>query len=104
MDPALFRAMSDPTRAAIVACLAKCCRPCAVGEVAACCSVDMSVVSRHLSLLETAGVLESKKLGRTVLYSVRYAQLCQTLRSIADALEACCPAGCCSTPKGGCCD
>jgi ArsR family transcriptional regulator len=102
LDPALFKALSDPTRVSLVACIAKCGRGCSVGEVAECCSVDFSVVSRHLALLARSGVLEPTRSGRTVLYRVRYADLCRALRSLADALEACCPAdgaGC----KAGCC-
>src|SRR6185295_15563376 len=72
LDPELFKAFSDPTRVSLIACIAKCARGCSVGEVADCCSVDFSVVSRHLSLLARAGVLEATKRGRTVYYTVRY--------------------------------
>lgn len=102
LDPVLFKAFSDPTRAAMIGCIAKCGRGCSVGEVAECCAVDFSVVSRHLALLARSGVLEASKEGRTVFYRVRYAELCGTLRSLADALEACCPKqgeAC----DGGCC-
>ncbi len=93
LDPKLFKAFSDPTRASLVACIAKCGRECSVGEVAECCSVDFSVVSRHLALLARSGVLTATKKGRAVLYGVRYVELARTLRSLADALDACCPAG-----------
>lgn len=102
LDPALFKALGDPTRKLLVACIAKCGRGCSVGEVAECCSVDVSVVSRHLAQLARAGVLEARKNGRTVFYQVRYAEFCTTLRRIADAIESCRPGdGSCST--GGCC-
>lgn len=91
LDPALFKAFSDPTRVSLLACIAKCGRGCSVGEVAECCSVDFSVVSRHLALLARSGVLESTKEGRTVFYRVRYTELVHSLRSLADALEDCCP-------------
>lgn len=91
LDPMLFKAFSDPTRVSLLACIAKCGRGCSVGEVAECCSVDFSVVSRHLALLARSGVLESTKEGRTVFYRVRYAELVHSLRSLADALEDCCP-------------
>lgn len=90
LDPALFKAFADPTRAALLACIAKCGRGCSVGEVAACCSVDFSVVSRHLALLARSGALEATRKGRTVFYRVRYAEVCRSLRSLADALEECC--------------
>jgi ArsR family transcriptional regulator len=100
LDPELFQALADPTRVALMACLAKCGRWCSVGEVAECCSVDFSVVSRHLALLARAGAAESAKSGRTVLYRVRFAALAQLFRALADAMEDCCPEGGCDA---GCC-
>ena len=93
IDPELFKAFSDPTRASLLTCLAKCRRACTVGEIAECCAVDMSVVSRHLATLARAGVVHATRQGRTVSYEVRYDELCRKLRSIADAIEACCPDG-----------
>ena len=91
LDPNLFKALSDPTRVSLLACIAKCGRGCSVSEVAECCSVDLSVVSRHLALLAQAGALEPTKEGRTVRYRVRYAELSAALRGLADAIEECCP-------------
>lgn len=100
LDPELFKALADPTRTTLLACLVKCGRSCTVTEVAECCSVDFSVVSRHLSLLDRAGVIESRKEGRTVYYSVRYVDLTRTLRALADAIDSCKP----GKGKGGCCE
>ncbi|QOJ02871.1 MAG: winged helix-turn-helix transcriptional regulator [Planctomycetia bacterium] len=91
LNPELFKAFSDPTRVSLIACIAKCGRDCSVGEVAECCSVDFSVVSRHLALLARSGVLAASKQGRTVFYGVRYAELARSLRSLADAFDECCP-------------
>ena len=96
----LFKALSDPTRVRLIACLAKCGRMCSVTEVAECCSVDFSVVSRHLAMLADAGVLESRKDGRTMYYQVQYERVSDSLRELADALENCCPDGSCC--KGEC--
>ncbi len=87
--PELFKALCDPTRASLLACLAKCCRPCSVGEIAACCSVHVSVVSRHLAQLERAGAIRSARHGRAVLYQVCYSDLSRSLRRLADAIDAC---------------
>jgi predicted transcriptional regulator len=57
--------------------------------VADCCSVDLSVVSRHLAILARAGVLSSEKRAKTVHYTVRYADLAASLRAMADAIDAC---------------
>jgi ArsR family transcriptional regulator len=86
-----------------VGCLAKCRRACAVTELAECCSVDISVVSRHLALLERSGVIESAKQGRTVYYSVRYADLIPKLRGLADALASYSPSSGCAVALGECC-
>jgi ArsR family transcriptional regulator len=91
LDPTLFKALSDPTRASILACIAKCGRGCSVTEIAECCSVDLSVVSRHLALLAKSGLLEAEKEGRVVRYRVRYAEISSSLRSLADAFDQCCP-------------
>jgi ArsR family transcriptional regulator len=92
LKPSLFKALCDPTRISLLACMAKCGRACSVSEVAECCAVDFSVVSRHLALLERAGIIEGQKIGRVVRYVVRFSDLSQTLRSLADAFDECCPA------------
>ena len=96
LDAGLFRALSDPTRLRLLACISKCGRECSVTEVAQCCSVDFSVVSRHLALLAGAEILQARKEGRTVFYHVRYEELSTMLRALADAFDACCPPGACS--------
>jgi len=72
----LFKALCDPSRLAVLAELATCEPPCTVGRIAECCPTDMSV---H--------------------YELSTSSLARTLRSIADAIETCCPDG---TPKGCC--
>ncbi|RMH13313.1 MAG: transcriptional regulator [Planctomycetota bacterium] len=91
LDTTLFKALSDQTRATLLACLIKCGRPCSVSELAECCSVDFSVVARHLSVLARAGAVEANKQGRTVWYSARCAHLCETLHALAEAIEDWCP-------------
>jgi len=87
LDAELFKALGEPTRARLLACLVKCGRPCSVTEVAACCSIDFSVVSRHLAALERAGALESRKEGRTVFYAARSASLSERFRDLADSID-----------------
>lgn len=110
LNPEVFKALSDPTRLKLLACVAKCGRACAVGEVALCCSVDLSVVSRHLAALADAGVLESSKTGRTVSYRVKFTEMAAMFRALAEALEDCgpecssdcgcgCTGGTCGKPK-----
>jgi DNA-binding transcriptional ArsR family regulator len=91
LDTGLFKALADPTRTRLLACLVKCHRACSVSEVAECCSVDFSVVARHLALLAREGVLEAEKRGRTMWYTPRGEDLCARLRALATAIEEWCP-------------
>ena len=96
MSAEFFKVLSDPTRIAILVRLAGFGRAATVSEIACCYPIDLSVVSRHLAALKSADMLESEKRGKQVYYSVRYDTLTQTLRSMAGAIEACCPdEGCC---------
>lgn len=92
LQPEFFRALCDPARVEILCRLARCCQPQNVSQIASCCPTDISVVSRHLAMLRQAGILEAQKSGKQVHYSVRYSELAATLRQMADAIEACCPA------------
>jgi ArsR family transcriptional regulator len=91
LEPELFRALGDPTRAAVLIRLAELGEPSTVTQVACCCPVDLSVVSRHLAVLRRAGIVAGEKRGKEMLHRIRYATLAATLRSMADAIEACCP-------------
>lgn len=90
LNAEIFKALGDPTRLKLLACLAKCSRACSVTEVGGCCDVDFSVVSRHLAILARAGIVEASKKGRTVFYSVRYETVVNAMRQLADAFEECC--------------
>lgn len=96
--PELFRALSDETRLRLLACLAKCARSCSVSEIGECCDVDLSVVSRHLAILEAAGIVGLERQGRSRLYHVRFEHVSGALRGLADALDECASNG-----SGGCC-
>jgi len=91
IDPELFKALGDPNRVALIADIGRRGRPTTVSEAAECCPVDLSVVSRHLAVLRRAGVVEAERNGREVRYTLSAADLAAGLRSLADALEACCP-------------
>lgn len=87
----LFKALGDPTRVALLGSLALTAKPKSVSEIAACCPIDLSVVSRHLKLLKAAGVVASERRGKEVFYRLRTTYLAGLLRGLADALESCCP-------------
>lgn len=90
VQPELFKALSDPNRLVLLTSLSERQEPSTVSEAAECCSVDMSVVSRHLAMMRDAGVLTAEKRGRQVYYSVPREELAAQLRAMADALESCC--------------
>ena len=92
LDPGLFKALADPNRVILIARLGEQAGTTTVTEAAECCPVDVSVVSRHLSILRDAGVVTAQKEGRQVKYRVEHTALAQRLRDLADAIEGCCPA------------
>ena len=96
LDPDLLKALAEPTRVRLLSCLLKCGRPCSVTEVAECCSIDFSMVARHLAHMARAGLLSSEKKGRTVWYSADGPALAAFFREVADAIDEIAPdEGCC---------
>jgi ArsR family transcriptional regulator len=96
----LFKALGEPNRFTIFnqicSTSATGCKQTNVNEIKeSCCDVDLSVVSRHLSVLKDAGVLSAEKKGKEVLYSLNGPELAALLRKLADEIEesstACCP-------------
>lgn len=91
MRPEFFRALADPTRLAVVQRLACANAPQTVTEVAGCCGVHLSGVSRHLAALRAAGLVSMQRHGREVRYQLDREKVTALLRGLADALEECCP-------------
>jgi len=61
----VFAALADPTRRAIVARLTR--GEASVSEIAAPFPVSLPAVTKHLSVLRRAGIVEDRKLGRVRL-------------------------------------
>ncbi|MEL7473345.1 MAG: metalloregulator ArsR/SmtB family transcription factor [Planctomycetota bacterium] len=106
----MLKALAEPTRARLLSCLLKCGRPCSVTEVAECCSIDFSMVARHLATMARAGLLSSQKKGRTVWYEADARGLAGYFRDLADSIDelghaaACCgdaPCSCDQSPRKG---
>ena len=87
---ALFKALADPTRIAILDRICCACGPQSVGEVAAGIDADLSVVSRSLVQLRDAGLLRCERDGKRVLCRLDTSEVVAQLRMLADALEGCC--------------
>ncbi len=65
----VLKAMGHPSRLAILDAIAsgeKC-----VGELQAVVGSDLSTVSRHLAVLKNAGIIDDRKQGLQVFYSLR---------------------------------
>jgi ArsR family transcriptional regulator len=86
IDLSIFKALADPMRVSLF-CRVATLGCCTVSEAAACCPIDISVVSRHLSGLKGVGLLTAEKRGREVYYRFAARELAQSLRAIADVLE-----------------
>jgi ArsR family transcriptional regulator len=67
----VLKAMAHPTRLYIVDVLSRGER--CVNDLTAMVGADMSTVSRHLSVLRSAGILTDEKRGSEVYYSLRMA-------------------------------
>ena len=101
LDPDLLKALAEPSRARLLSCLLKCGRPCSVTEIAECCAIDFSVVSRHLATMARAGLLTADKQGRTVWYAADGPALASHFRDLADAIDELEPDDSCR--GGDCC-
>lgn len=73
----MFKALSDRTRQRILFLLEE--RPRTVTEIVAAFSLSQSTISRHLAVLRNAGLVEDRRQGQHVIYSVRH-----------DRLRSCC--------------
>ena len=99
LDAALFKALGDPKRLALLARLAEAPGPLSVTELSSCCGVHLSGVSRHLKMLHDTGVIQADREGREVRYHLDCGALATMLRGLAEALD-CCQAAC-SRAKSG---
>lgn len=77
-----FRALADPTRAAIVARLAQGAAP--VSELAAPHGMTLPTILRHLSVLEEGGLVHTEKRGRQRVCTLNAAALAQARDWLAD--------------------
>ena len=90
----LFKALGDKNRLNILNHFCRCSllgtKENSVNDVKSCCDVDLSVISRHLASLKKAGVLNAKKEGKQVLYSLNAKEITRILRELADSIDRCC--------------
>ncbi len=81
----VMKAMSDETRLKILSILIA--SEMYVGEIAEKVGISPSVASRHLKLLENAGLVERVKIGNKVLYKAARHQIESMLKEMMDYLH-----------------
>ena len=78
----ILKALAHPTRVFIVDKLQK--QPYCVCELTDMVGLDTSTVSKHLSLLKAAGIVQDRKQGTSVYYSLS----CDCIGQLMDGLES----------------
>jgi len=85
MKADVFKALGHPVRLAIAETLRD--GPRCVGEIAELTGAERSNVSRHLSLMAAAGLLDSRKRGLMVYYRLRAPCVLNALACVEDVLR-----------------
>ena len=83
----LFKALGEFNRLSLVCRLCECQAPQNAMCLCDCCSVDASVVSRHLKHLAQEEIVTFEKKGREKTYSLNRVYLASQLRELADLIE-----------------
>lgn len=83
MDTVVFaKALADETRQKIMALC--CCRFISVSEIADNISVSQPTASHHLRILKEAGLVQTKRQGKQMLYTLRQDRLVQGCCQVAE--------------------
>jgi DNA-binding transcriptional ArsR family regulator len=85
-DTGVFRALADPTRRQILQDLRE--GELAAGDIAGRFSISAPSISRHLTVLKSAGLVEERRDGNRILYSLIGDRLAA---SVGDFLSSVCP-------------
>ena len=89
-----IKALTEPTRMTILKIMV-CNGSCDVKTLSDQLPQDRSVISRHLSFMEKAGILNSVKQGKHVIYSVNGENTLQQAEQLVDSIRTCLKHGCC---------
>ena len=80
----VFKALADPTRRRVLQLLRA--RPMPAGELADHFPVSKPTMSAHFSVLQEAGLVETEKVGRSVIYRLKMSVLEEALLGFAQTL------------------
>ncbi|MGL4368612.1 MAG: ArsR/SmtB family transcription factor [Spirochaetota bacterium] len=81
----IIKALAHSSRLFIVDMLNQ--QPRSVGELTEMIGADTSTVSKHLSVLKNAGIVEDEKKGTTVYYSLRTPCILNFIGCVEDVIE-----------------
>jgi DNA-binding transcriptional ArsR family regulator len=97
-DSKFFKSLSEPVRQQLIKYLMLNGRS-DIGTIAEHLPQHRSVISRHLQLMQEAGILICEKEGRFVYYTIDGKEFLTKLESLVDQIRACipicCPTSCC---------
>ncbi|HOP63517.1 MAG TPA: metalloregulator ArsR/SmtB family transcription factor [Spirochaetota bacterium] len=82
----IIKALAHPSRLFIVDMLNR--KPRTVGELTVMVGADTSTVSKHLSVLKNAGIVEDEKKGTAVIYSLKCPCILDFIGCIEDVIES----------------
>jgi DNA-binding transcriptional ArsR family regulator len=94
IESRIFAALADPTRRQILQDLKEGELP--AGEIASRFTLSAPAISRHLNILETAGLVASRREANRIYYRVEAEPLA---RALGDFLSAVCPTQIVHRPK-----
>jgi len=94
IDSDFVKALAEPVRIEILKFLVLA-GPSDVNSLAEKMPQDRSVISRHLSIMKSAGLLNMRKEGRHVIYSVDGDSALQKSEKIVETIKQCLKMGCC---------
>ncbi len=94
IDPRFFKVFSEPARIEILRFLMLKGKS-DIAQIAEAVPQDRSVVSRHLQLMEEAGILVSFKEGRHIFYNVNAEEFLGIFERLSKKAACCVKARCC---------
>jgi DNA-binding transcriptional ArsR family regulator len=80
----VFKALSDPTRRTVLQLLRK--RPMTAGEIAGQFAITKSAMSAHFAILREADLVDSERVGKTIVYRLKLSVLEDAMLSFAEAM------------------
>lgn len=82
----IIKSLAHPSRLFIIDMLNS--RPRTVGELTEMIGSDISTVSKHLSVLKNAGIVDDEKKGTTVFYSLKCPCILEFIGCVEEVIES----------------